>query len=146
MTCPCGSAKAFSSCCEPFIAGAQEAPTAEALMRARYTAYTQHHIDFLLRTYAPDQQYLFDRETTLEWARRSRWLGLEIKSRDGGEPADDDGSVEFVAWYTRDGKKLRHHEVSQFKRFDNRWYYVEGRYPSSADLLGAESRRMRSDG
>jgi SEC-C motif-containing protein len=39
QTCPCGSQKPFSDCCEPYVSGAEAAPTAEALMRSRYSAY-----------------------------------------------------------------------------------------------------------
>ena len=144
VTCPCGTDRAFSQCCEPYLKGQRHAETAETLMRTRYTAYTQKHIDYLLRTYDPDSQYLFDRETTLEWARRSQWLSLEIRACDGGTPRDDSGTVEFVAWYIRDKRKHRHHEVSRFQKRDDRWYYVDGHYPSASALLGAESRRLKS--
>ncbi|HRZ89595.1 MAG TPA: SEC-C metal-binding domain-containing protein, partial [Spirochaetia bacterium] len=40
-TCPCGSGREYSACCGPVIAGAVPAPTAEALMRSRYTAYVK---------------------------------------------------------------------------------------------------------
>ena len=37
--CPCGGAS-YASCCGPYIAGDALPPTAEALMRSRYTAFT----------------------------------------------------------------------------------------------------------
>jgi ATP-dependent helicase HrpB len=46
--CPCGSGKTYGDCCGPIIAGTTNAPTAEALMRARYSAYAAHEIDFIL--------------------------------------------------------------------------------------------------
>ena len=51
--CPCGSAKAASTCCEPIISGKVLATTAEALMRARYTSYATGRIDFIEKTHAP---------------------------------------------------------------------------------------------
>lgn len=36
--CYCNSQKEFKDCCEPYIKGLEKAPTAEALMRSRYSA------------------------------------------------------------------------------------------------------------
>ena len=43
--CPCGSGLDYGLCCGQYISGAKDAPTAEALMRSRYTAYVVHEID-----------------------------------------------------------------------------------------------------
>ena len=42
--CPCGSGLAYGECCAPVINGSAKAKTAEALMRARYTAYAVKNI------------------------------------------------------------------------------------------------------
>jgi SEC-C motif-containing protein len=140
--CPCGSSLAFASCCGPWLGGG-DPPTAVALARARYTAYALEHIDFLLRTFIPDRQFLFDRETTVAWARRSHWLGLEIRRLAGGTADDETGTVEFVAWYRRAERRFRHHEIAEFRKDGGCWFYVDGTYPSASALLGAESRRLR---
>ena len=49
-TCPCGTTAAYAECCGRFIDGDENAPTAETLMRSRYTAYTMVRIDY----FAPD--------------------------------------------------------------------------------------------
>ena len=48
--CPCGSTLPILRCCGPYIAGAELAPTAEALMRSRYTAYVMQEEDYLRAT------------------------------------------------------------------------------------------------
>ena len=48
--CPCGSGKNYSDCCQPLIKGKTKAPTAEALMRSRYSAYVEHAIDYIIET------------------------------------------------------------------------------------------------
>ncbi|MBL4770156.1 MAG: hypothetical protein JKY61_03170 [Planctomycetes bacterium] len=40
LMCPCGSQLAKSKCCVRYIQGFENAPTPEALMRSRYTAFT----------------------------------------------------------------------------------------------------------
>ena len=39
MNCPCCSGKIYEECCAPFHRKEKHAPTAEALMRSRYSAY-----------------------------------------------------------------------------------------------------------
>lgn len=51
--CPCVSGKEFDSCCGIYLSGLASAPTAEALMRSRYTAYTKNRYDYLLDTWHP---------------------------------------------------------------------------------------------
>nr|WP_316226808.1 SEC-C metal-binding domain-containing protein [Bradyrhizobium sp. SZCCHNS3052] len=41
MQCPCGSGLPYDRCCGPYLDGDDQPPTAEALMRSRYTAYTR---------------------------------------------------------------------------------------------------------
>ena len=45
--CVCGSMKNSELCCAQYIDGEESAPTAESLMRSRYTAYTQGNIDYI---------------------------------------------------------------------------------------------------
>ena len=47
--CPCSSQKEMADCCLPYIR-TYSAPTAEALMRSRYTAFTLHEADYLFQT------------------------------------------------------------------------------------------------
>ena len=48
--CPCGSGKCYGECCEPVIKGSIKAPTAESLMRARYSSYVKHEIDSIIKS------------------------------------------------------------------------------------------------
>ena len=52
--CHCGSGQSYESCCAPYVTGAEQAPTAEALMRSRYSAYVEHAIDYLGETLHPE--------------------------------------------------------------------------------------------
>ena len=63
--CPCGSGKALAACCDPYITGQVLAPTAEALMRARYTSYATGRVDFVGTSHAPESRGDFNRENAL---------------------------------------------------------------------------------
>ncbi|CAA7614047.1 conserved hypothetical protein [Candidatus Terasakiella magnetica] len=125
-TCPCGSGQSYTACCEPFITGAAFAPTPEALMRSRYTAFTVAAIDYLEQTLAPDQRHDFQKVETEKWAKDSHWLGLDIHSTSGGGPEDAEGTVDFTARFRLNNRAEAHRELSVFRREEGRWYYVDG--------------------
>jgi SEC-C motif-containing protein len=119
--CPCGSNQPYISCCACYVEGQELAPTAEALMRSRYTAYTLQRTDYLLATWHPSK-----RPIALGLAEdvSTKWLGLEVKRREQQDA--DHAIVEFVARYKVSGRAQRLHEVSRFVREDGRWLYVDG--------------------
>lgn len=118
--CPCESGKSYQLCCEPFHEG-KLPPTAEALMRSRYSAYVLHLEDYLLKTWHPNT-----RPATLKLSDdiNTKWLGLSILHAE--QSSDITATVEFVARYKIGGNRAeRLHEISQFE-FSDRWYYLKG--------------------
>ena len=126
MNCPCGSGLPYKKCCEPFISGAENAPTAEALMRSRYAAYVTHAVDYIVETCSEDEKDKIDIAQTRAWSEKSKWLGLKILSSEKGGQADTEGTVEFEALYEMDGLSEVHHERARFKKQNGRWLYTEG--------------------
>jgi SEC-C motif-containing protein len=123
--CPCGSGRPYAECCEPYISGKAQAPSAEALMRSRYAAYVEHAVDYIVDTCIQKDDGI-DVNETRNWSEKSRWLGLKIISVEKGGPGDTEGTVEFEASYERDGLRDIHHERARFKKRDGRWLYDEG--------------------
>lgn len=123
--CPCGSGRGFEDCCGPILGGAP-APTAEALMRSRYTAYVRDQVDHIERTHASSANEDFDRAATEELAHSVDWLGLDILSTSDGLESDETGTVEFAVRYRQNREMTVHHELSYFGREDGRWVYVDG--------------------
>jgi SEC-C motif-containing protein len=113
------------------ISGTKPAPTAEALMRARYTAYVRGEVDFLGTSLAPSEREGFNRETAKQWSDLATWQGLEVLRTEGGGEDDDAGVVEFVARYRMQDKDVNHHEVATFRREDGVWYFVDGETPKA---------------
>ena len=125
--CPCGSGKLYSECCEPIIKGSAKAPTAEALMRSRYSAYVKHEIDHIAKSCVqdPDKNEI-DMEETRRWSEESTWHGLKILRTEKGKENDKEGIVEFSATYTRGGLKDVHLEKAKFVKKDGEWVYHSG--------------------
>ena len=146
QTCPCGSLKTLGLCCLPLISHTQKAPTAEALMRARYTAYTLEAIDFIQRTNLPQSNGKddFDVESAKKWASQSKWLGLEVLSTKLGGPTDSEGYVEFIAHFEAQGKKEKHHEYAYFKKVDDTWFFAEGQL-KQAPIVRESAKVGRND-
>jgi SEC-C motif-containing protein len=125
-TCPCGSGLDYAACCEPYISGVQKAPTAEALMRSRYSAYVTHAIPYILNTCDREANDSIDEKQTRAWSEGSTWLGLKIISVSSGGSDDAEGAVEFEATYEQDGLRDIHHEKARFKKKDGVWLYIDG--------------------
>lgn len=125
-TCPCGLGASVEDCCGRYITGGQSAPTAEALMRSRYTAYTLEQIDHIARTHNPSSADEVDEEAALKWAQEASWEGLEVVSSDAGGADDEHGMVEFIAKYAVEGQLFAHHEKATFDKVDGTWFYTDG--------------------
>ena len=134
MSCPCGRPAPLDECCGPIVKGDVPAPTAEALMRSRYTAYATGAVDHVVRTTWPAIQKSLDPKAIAKWSRDSTWLGLEILKTERGEATDDVGVVEFRARFKDGAGEQLHHERAEFKREDGRWYFVDGKPVKTAPV------------
>jgi SEC-C motif-containing protein len=126
IECPCGSGKDLADCCGIWHAGLPtdvHAPTPEALMRSRYSAYVLGLIDYLMATWHPSTA-----PGDLE-LQPVKWLGLEVRH---AQASGDVGVVEFVARCKVNGRAERMHELSRFVREQGRWYYIDGHVPQES--------------
>jgi len=145
MSCPCESGQPLEKCCEPYIDGEARPPTAEALMRSRFTAYAIGEIDYIISTHDPQTAKGLDKEATRQWAEQADWLGLHVLRTEDGAEQDEEGVVEFVARYeTAEGEKA-HHEVSTFKKRDGRWYFHDGKVVTGEPVVRSEPKVGRND-
>lgn len=133
--CPCLSGDTYGSCCGRYHAGLRpgpdgaapgpHAPTAEALMRSRYSAFAVGDADYLRATWHPSTRPAdldLDLDDDVEWRR------LDVVRTEAGGPFDTTGVVEFVAHHrsrTDPADRGRLHEVSRFVREGDRWSYVD---------------------
>ena len=122
-SCICGNDVAYEKCCGLYLDDNEIAPTAEALMRSRYTAYTQLRDDYVLATW-----HCSTRPTALLLhGDNTNWLGLDVKRHAVDIEDVNKAKVEFVARFKIGGSRAeRLHEVSQFVREDGQWFYLDG--------------------
>jgi SEC-C motif-containing protein len=117
--CPCLSGETFGACCAPFLRGDSPAPTAERLMRSRFTAFVGDS-DYLLRTWHPSTA-----PAALDLDPEQRWTRLDILHTNRGGMLDKEGTVEFRAFYRRQGTSGDQHESSRFVKENRSWYYLD---------------------
>ncbi|MEN8443698.1 MAG: YchJ family metal-binding protein [Cyanobacteria bacterium J06555_13] len=137
------------------VSGAKQvcAPTAEALMRSRYSAFCLGNVDYLILTHHPSMRTDDEEKSLSRTIRTTQWTNLVVLSRQKGRKRDKTGVVEFVAAYaTRKAPPLaaqlltaqltaqtpdqssvgagsrvaQLHERSQFVREGNQWFYLSG--------------------
>jgi SEC-C motif-containing protein len=127
--CPCGSGLHYAACCGRWHEGPQhlQAPTAEALMRSRYSAYVRELGNYLHDTWHPSTRPA----QPPEFEPGLRWLGLEVK-RHTPQGADR-AEVQFVTRSKLGGRAHRLQECSRFVCEAGRWYYLDGTQPGASD-------------
>lgn len=133
LNCPCGLPRRYADCCGALHArfahdGLLSAPSAEALMRSRYSAFVLDRRDYLLASWHPRTRpaQLPPPEPGL------RWLGLQLLAQaelDADPDANLDtnhATVRFVARSKLGGRAHRLVETSRFERVNDAWLYVDG--------------------
>ena len=119
--CPCLSGLPYSECCEPLLAGASPAPTAERLMRSRFSAFAVGDASYLLATWHPST-----RPAGLTLDDTLRWTRLDILGRSRGGMLDNEGTVEFTAHFRSPDGPGSQRENSRFVRESGAWVYLDG--------------------
>lgn len=122
--CPCGSGLIEDHCCGQYISGQRIPATAEALMRSRYTAYTQANISYIQATMREKAAENFDPAEAMQWAKTAKWRRLKV-IRTFSDSTPGLAYVEFMAHYISAGIPQKLIETSVFKQIDGRWYYVD---------------------
>lgn len=145
MSCACGSGKQYSRCCGPYIKGTSNPSTAEKLMRARYTAYVEGAIDFIVSSTIEERRKECDRNAIKEWSEGAKWEGFELIATEKGEKDDTEGVVEFKVYYTENGIKKNYHEKARFKKIDGIWYYDDGEIQKAMPFKRAEEKISRNE-
>ncbi len=125
--CPCGSTHKFKKCCRPLLMGAK-APSPEALMRSRYTAYATGNVRYILHTTHPQGPHF--RHDVEQWSAEvqafsqgTSFDGLTVHTT---RTVGDQGWVHFEVALTRHGEDQSFAENSAFRRLDGQWLYFSG--------------------
>ncbi len=95
-------------------------------MRSRYSAYALKQIDYLEQTTHPEFRSANLKNEISDWANQVNFFKLEIASTSRGGMEDKSGKVEFIAFYHDRSGINKLHELSSFKKFKGKWFYLNG--------------------
>ena len=127
MQCPCDSQKRYTQCCEVYHNGAQ-APTAETLMRSRYSAFALGLSSYLFSTELETLHKDLSIEHFDAQIKDQIWVNLEVLFA-------SDKEVEFKASLLDDDHLLIHHETSLFVDEDGLKYAKALKQSSSTQQI-----------
>ncbi|MDF2152471.1 YchJ family protein [Vibrio sp. CAU 1672] len=126
-SCPCGSNRTYSQCCQIAHNHHADVTTPEQLMRSRYSAHVLGLVDYVVNTYHPSCHAEEQRDAITQ-SIDNDWCKLEVTKAEAGHNADE-GFVEFNAYFNEDGKRYCMNERSRFVKEDGLWYYIDGTFP-----------------
>lgn len=122
IICYCGSGLKYDACCKLYHLKILVAPTAETLMRSRYSAFVVGNADYLYDTTHFSKRKDNSKNDYLNNTNNIKWQKLQIIS-------SGLDFVEFKAFYlNKDFKTEVLHEKSNFKLENGMWYYVDGEF------------------
>ena len=134
--CPCGSQINYVDCCGLYHVGTQAAPTPEKLMRSRYSAYALANIDYIQQSMRGKPLLNFNAQEAETWAKSVEWIGLKVIQVEDVSPTL--GYVEFIARFLEGGENRAIHEISEFRRIDGQWFYMDGTHPTTNQSTGTK--------
>ncbi|WP_156496557.1 YchJ family protein [Marinomonas aquimarina] len=104
------------------------APTAEALMRSRYSAFALKKFDYIAATQRLQEDPSQSGDDISDSNGATQWVKLEILETQDGGPKDKTGMVAFAAHFKEGSNTGRLSERSLFEKVDGVWLYVAGEH------------------
>ena len=118
--CPCRSQHYFNDCCRLYLGGLRDAPTAEALVRSRFSARLRQDHPYLLHSWHPKT-----RPANVAPLPHLECLDFEILHIEYN--AAKTRCVIETSIQLRNGNETRVlHEISYLAQEDNQWLFVYG--------------------
>ena len=116
-SCFCGSLKTFEKCCKPYHEG-DIAPTAEALMRSRFSAFATANATYIMQTQVDALNEGLDVQSFRQTLQRQKWVKLDIID---SKP----DSVVFRALMIYNDTLYTLQENSLFEASEGKWLYCK---------------------
>lgn len=134
-SCPCGTGLSTEACCGRYHLG-EPAPTPEALMRSRYSAFALELNDYLMATW-----HASTRPAELRPDPHTQWKGLSIiKGLPAFQETRSQANIGYVHFHAYFKERARWHRLEERSRFvfeHGRWWYMDG----SPEVVRLKPRR-----
>ena len=115
--CYCGKHLSYKECCKHFHDGTL-APTPEALMRSRFSAFATANVPYIMKTQVDELNLEIDEASFTQQLQTKKWVLLEVL-----QAVDD--QVTFRAFMIYNDILYTLNERSLFVKDKNRWLYAK---------------------
>lgn len=116
-SCYCGLPMPYKECCQPYHLG-KLAPTPEALMRSRFSAFATANASYILNTQAAALSQNIDPETFSKELQTQKWIKMEVLEA-------TENRVAFTASMLYNETLYTLTETSLFSKEDEKWLYTK---------------------
>ncbi len=113
--------------------------TAKALLEARYQAFVDGNIDYILETHHPETRSQVDRASVETWSKESEWQGLNIESE---KIEGDKTFIVFGVRYSKDHQTVTHRENAEFRLHEGKWHYFDSQFPRPEQIRNSDSENI----
>lgn len=100
--------------------------SAKALLEARYQAFLNGDVDFIVESHHPENRKNLERDALEAWSRESRWEGLSIEEVEEGKETT---FITFTVRYGRGAETINHRERAEFRLVEGKWFYFDSEFP-----------------
>lgn len=127
---------------QKFVSQSDYPKDAKSLLEARYQAFVDARLDFILESHHPDTRSQVDADAIRNWSENSRWLGLKIEEV---TPHTDHTHIRFTVRYERNHEIINHTEIAEFRMHEGRWYYYDSEFPNPETVRRQGAKIGRND-
>ncbi|WP_282073952.1 YchJ family protein [Polaribacter atrinae] len=119
MKCPCNPSKLYNDCCKKAHQNILSVTTPEQLMRSRYSAFVMADIDYLQKSHhSSTKPSSAEKREILDWTKSVEWVKLDVLK-------STENTVEFKAYFSKNGSLNVIFEKSLFVKENNHWVYKD---------------------
>lgn len=112
------------------------------LLEARYRAFVDGKIDFLLESHHPDLRAKVDRNAIESWSKESKWKGLTVEDE---KIEKDRAVITFTVRYEKDFQTINHREFAEFRKSQDQWFYYDSEFPKPEVVRRDTAKVGRND-
>ena len=121
MNCPCQPSTKYNICCGRYHLGTLYPPTAEALSRARHSAYVLNKPIYIYNTWDESTRPPLE---AVKLLMQEKYIDFKIIHKDMGLEEHDIGMVTYLATYnSSNDDPITYKELSLFKRNKGKWIF-----------------------
>ncbi|MFO1518782.1 MAG: YchJ family metal-binding protein [bacterium] len=112
------------------------------LLEARYQAYVDGDIDFILESTHPEVRKQHDPKAIEDWSKNAKWGGITVEKE---KEEEKKAFITFSLEYEEQNKHVHHKETAEFRKEDDKWFYWDSTFPKPETVRREGEKVGRND-